>query len=56
MRGGKNGKEEKRNIVYWNNDNIQLAGQAGNRVIVVTGERKVTGGYEYYQAYDVFEV
>lgn len=52
----KNGKEEKRNIVYWNKDNIQLAGQAGNRVIVVTGERKVTGGYEYYQAYDVFEV
>lgn len=47
---------EKRNIIYWNNGNIQLADQTGNRVIVVTGEKKITGGYEYYQAYDVFEV
>lgn len=50
-----NGKNERRNIVYWNDQGISLADKEGQRLIVVTGEPKAREGVRYYQASAVYD-
>ena len=52
----KNGKEEKRNVVYWSDIGEDLTDMRGKKAIFVTGPRSVSQGSVYYVANAYHEV
>lgn len=51
----KNGKDEIRNIVYWNKTGETLSEKIGKKVIAVTGETKIINEIAYYQASKIYD-